>query len=157
MARKKVTKPVDVATLPRSECFLLCDFARAENGKLDIVGGGWDNIAPQALPLVYPAFLAAKFVIPGAMAMESVSVRVALLDKNGRELSDPVIEGSLRGKPTFALEEFERSGLPEAPVLLAVGVQMQIAEPGECRVRLFVENEAIAETKFTVAEPPLVE
>jgi hypothetical protein len=42
----------------RCDCFLLCDHARIENGKLYVLGGGWNRITPHELPLHYNFMIA---------------------------------------------------------------------------------------------------
>jgi hypothetical protein len=79
----------------------LCDYARAENGKLYIVGGGWDEIVPQRLPLEYETYLAIKLVLLWEVIAEPTTaiVRVELLDANDRVLGVPVFETTVEGSP----------------------------------------------------------
>jgi len=155
MARKKQTTARIDDRRARVECFLLCDYARVENNKLYIVGGGWDQIVPQTLPLIQPAFLAVKIVLPGVRAVASVKIRIDLLDREGTVLGEPPIEGSFQAVPVEAFEEGQEP--PKAPVLLAVGINLQFGTPGEYRVRLLVDDEALAEADLTVAPPLLTQ
>jgi hypothetical protein len=155
MTPRKRAKALIDEHRPRAECFILCDYARVENGKLYIIGGGWDQITPQILPLSFPAYLAMKIVLPGAMAVQSVNIRIELLDQDGKMLGEPVLDAPLQGTLTAEFTGTVRNELPKAPVFLAVGVQMQIARPGEFRTRLLIDDEAIAETGFSVASPLL--
>ena len=153
MARKKQTQTLSDDRRVRAECFILCDYAREENGKLYIVGGGWDLIIPQSLPLIYPAFLAVKIVLPGQRAVESVNFRIELLNKEGTALGEPAMEGNLRGTPVENFGDGEE--LPKATVFLALPLQIQLGQPGDLRVRLCVDDETVAETGFTVAPAQL--
>ncbi len=159
MSRKKQPKsPIDLYR-PRAECFLLCDFARAENGKLYIVGGGWGDIVPQQLPLEYESYLAIKIVLPWESIAESVTVRVELLDKSGQILGDPVFEAHLMSERvdlTDSVEDAAEQGLLAATLLLATGVKLALSAPGRFILRLLANDEMIAATSF-VATPPNAE
>ena len=98
MARmqQRITLP-DGVRQPWAECFLLCDFARTENGKLYIVGGGWSTIVPRQLPLDYDAYLAIKLSLPWETVPDSIMIRVDLLDEQGRVLGDAVFSTTLQG------------------------------------------------------------
>jgi hypothetical protein len=163
MARRKQSKPsFGPAWLPfdprkpRTECFLLCDYARSENGKLYIVGGGWNDIVPQQLPFDFDAYLAMKLNVPLDLLREGVRIQIELLDRQGVVLGDPVSEVTLTPEP---FEEMRPTGAPDRPAigvldfLMASGVQMKIAAPGRFYLRLQVNGETLAGTSFVVNSP----
>lgn len=163
MARRKQPKySFDPAKLPfdprkpRAECFLLCDYARSENGKLYIVGGGWNDIVPQQLPLDFGAYLAAKLNVPLDLLGEGASMRIDLLDRSGKVLGDPVFEVKLEAEHFESIlptEDSERPVIGVAEFLMATGVQMKIAKTGRFYLRLQVNGETMASTSFVVNSP----
>ena len=163
MVRRKQPKPsFDPAKLPfdprkpRAECFLLCDYARSENGKLYIVGGGWNDIVPQHLPLDFGAYLAAKLNVPLDLLREGVRIQIDLLDRQGDILGDPVSEVTLNAEQFEAMlptEAADRPVIGVADFLMATGVQMKIAKTGRFYLRLQVNGETMAGTSFVVNSP----
>lgn len=155
MARKKQAKVLRDDRRARAECFILCDYARAENGKLYIVGGGWDEIVPQRLPLEYETYLAIKLVLSWEVIAGSTPaiVRVDLLDANDRLLGDPVFETSLGGSPVDLPEELEGQERLMVSLFMGNEAKMTLTEPGPFTLRLLVNDEAIATTTFRVAPP----
>jgi hypothetical protein len=156
MARKKQTKQFNDDRRARAECFILCDYARAENGKLYIVGGGWDEIVPQRLPLEFETYLAIKIVLSWEVVAGPTAtiVRAELLDANDRVLGDPVFETTVEGSPVDLPEELERRGRQMVALFMGNEAKMTLTEPGLFTLRLFVDDEAIATTTFRVAPPP---
>jgi hypothetical protein len=150
MARKKQAKTSDEAQRTRAECFLLCDYARAENGKLYIVGGGWDHIVPRKLPRDYSAYLATKLVLPGDLLMEPVSVKIELLDWRQQVLGEPVYESTLESERLALLREISERNRLVASLVMGTEAKMTLREPGQFTLRLLVNNETIATTGFTV-------
>lgn len=135
---------------------MLCDHAQAENGKLYILGGGWDQIAPARLPFRYPVSVAIKLVLPGERAVESVAVRIDILDTDGQPIGgESGLEGRIKGTPVGSAANEPGAPFPPATVFLALSTLMEIAQAGRFTVRLTVEDETIAETGFTVVAPPV--
>jgi hypothetical protein len=154
MARKKQTTLLDDRRA-RAECFILCDYARAENGKLYIIGGGWDEIVPQRLPLEFETYLAIKLVLFWEVVAGPTPpiVRAELLDANDRVLGDPVFESTVEGTPVDLSKELERQGQLMVALFMGNEAKMTLTEPGLFNLRLFVDDEAIATTTFRVAPP----
>ena len=154
MARKKQTKLLNDRRA-RAECFILCDYARAENGKLYIVGGGWDEIVPQRLPLEFETYLAVKLVLFWEVVADPTTtvIRAELLDANDRVLGDPVFETTVQGGPVDLPEELEKQGELMVALFMGNEAKMTLTEPGLFTLRLFVNDEAIATTTFRVAPP----
>lgn len=138
-------------SLARAECFLLCDFARAENGKLDILGGGWDEIVPHHFPVSYHPYIAIKLVLPGKLALESVAVRIDLLDEGGEAVGESILDGRLRATPIRDLHLDASDVLPEAQAFMALATEMTLERPGRFSVRLLVDAQQVGTTRFSVA------
>jgi hypothetical protein len=155
MAGKTQTKLLDDDRRARAECFILCDYARAENGKLYIIGGGWDEIVPQRLPLEFETYLAIKLVLFWEVVAGPTAtiIRAELLDANDRVLGDPVFETTVEGSPVDLPEELERQGRLMVALFMGNEAKMTLSEPGLFTLRLFVNDEAIATTTFRVSPP----
>lgn len=135
-----------------AECFLLCDYARAERGKLDILGGGWDEIVPSQLPLDYKAYLAIKLVVRWDLIESRALVRIDLLDKDGNVLGDPVEETHIAGLPVDVPAESAGS-TPFATLFMGTEVNMSLASPGTFTLRLRVNDLEVSSLRFKVAVP----
>ena len=156
MAGKKQARTLGDNQRARAECFMLCDYARAENGKLYIVGGGWDEIVPQHLPLEYETYLAIKLVLSWDALGDPTTtiVRADLLDANDRVLGDPVLETTVEGSPVDPPEDREGQGKPhQVSLFMGNEAKMTLSQPGLFTLRLLVNDESIATTTFRVASP----
>lgn len=136
----------------RVGCFLLCDHAQSENGKLYILGGGWDEVSPPRLPFQIPVAVAIKLVVPAERAVESVSIRVDLLDMRGEPVGEPFAAGRLTATSNEPVAENEEA-MEETSVFLAVSTLMHIVEAGRFTLNLVVDDEVVATTGFTVNPP----
>ncbi|MGA2926314.1 MAG: hypothetical protein ABSG43_10020 [Solirubrobacteraceae bacterium] len=84
---------------------LLCDYAQAADGKLNIIGGGWSLTGPRPTPFG----IAVLFQVPWDQANARHSFRLELLDADGQPVSFPgpddrpqavAVEGSFEtGRP----------------------------------------------------------
>ena len=123
---------------------LLADAALVAEGKLYIMGGGWEVCGPEPTPMA----LAVKVEIPPSQARRKHTWSVTLVDANGEPVLLPV-EGE-REKSTVAIHgEFGRVGdlksLPrEGPAHLrfAINIAPLRLEPGSSYAwRLTVDNQ----------------
>jgi hypothetical protein len=149
---RKRTEPQHEDRQAWTECFLLCDYARAEHGKLYIVGGGWNEIVPHQLPLDYSAYLGIKLVMRWELFVARALVRIELLNQDGSLLGDPVSETRLERAPIegpVELAEFT----PFATVLMGSEVNMTLAAPGVFTLRLSVNELEVGSLRFRVAPP----
>jgi hypothetical protein len=148
--------PKELARL-RAECFLLCDYARSENGKLYIVGGGWDQLVVRELPVEYDAYLAMKIGIPSQGELTPTTIRVELLDSHGAILGEPVLEASLDPlQPpddiAGATTDDKDSAIMMVVLLMAAPVTMRLGQPGSFVLRLVINDEVIVGTTFRVVQ-----
>jgi hypothetical protein len=135
-----------------TECFLLCDYARAEHGKLYIVGGGWDQIVPHRLPLEYKAYLGIKLVIRWDQIVAPALIRVELLDQDENVLGEPVYEARLEDFDGDAPAEL--AGLtPYLTLFMGSEVNMALAAPGSFTLKLRVNELEVASLRFMVVPP----
>lgn len=158
MARKKQPKSSIDFRRPWVECFILCDYARSENRKLYIVGGGWNDIVPKHLPLEYQAYLAIKAILPWQTMAKLATIRIELVDLEGRVLGDPILQADLPAEivPQDELAEAEaEEDTLVATLFMTPSITMSLTAPGRFMLRLLVNDETIAATSFVVTEPAL--
>lgn len=137
----------------RVECFLLCDHARVDNGKLYILGGGWDRIFPKELPTLFEFSIAIKIVVPADYPLD-INLTLHLLDESDQEASPLDIE----------LRALLVSGPPpdltpkDHPLFFPIAMGLELVRPGTFRVILRDGSVTLAETSLAIEEPrdPLV-
>ena len=149
---RKWTEPRREDRQAWTECFLLCDYARAEHGKLYIVGGGWDEIVPHRLPFDYKAYLGIKLVIRWELIVAQALVRVELLDQDGNLLGEPVAETRLEDPPIDVPAEVAEL-TPFATLFMGSEVNMTLTAPGVFTLRLSVNELEVASLRFRVVSP----
>jgi len=135
----------------RSECFIICDVVRLENGKMYILGGGWDLLTPTQLPLAYRFNLAIKLAIPRAEVGDPVNIELTVVDELDREI------GTSPAGLRMELEEPSDNVGDEIPLMIPLGMEVTIVLPGTYRLRLTVNDKAIAQTRFRVIPPLAVD
>ncbi|MCS6803093.1 MAG: hypothetical protein RMM58_14925 [Chloroflexota bacterium] len=138
----------------RAECFILADGAQEANGKLYILGGGWDTLYSRSFPFVHPQLaLAIKLVIPWGATAHPHELLVALVDEDGASLlpEPPRLQFNV-GRPPHAEPGEEVS----MPVTITLN-QLTIAQPGRYTVLLHVDGRIIARTSFRASRLTLQE
>jgi hypothetical protein len=128
-----------------SECFMLCDYASVENGKLYIIGGGWEQVTPAELPTPFAFSIAIKIVVDTELMQEPIRLRVDDVDPDSGQINGHVTElqldgGSLAGEPDAR----------EFALMIPLALTATATVPGKKRFRLVVNDEAIAFTQFRI-------
>ncbi|HEX5498370.1 MAG TPA: hypothetical protein VFX03_04050, partial [Thermomicrobiales bacterium] len=83
-----------------------------------------------------------------------LAVRIEVLNDKGQPIGEPVVQGRIKGTPLGNLSSESMDMLPDAAIFLAFAIWLDIQQAGQYRVRLMVNDEATAETWFTVLAPP---
>jgi hypothetical protein len=138
----------------RAECFILADGAQEANGKLYILGGGWDTLYSRAFPFVQPQLaLAIKLVIPWGATAEPHELLVALVDEDGASVlpEPPRLQFNV-GRPHNAEPGDEVS----MPFTITLG-QLTIARPGRYSFLLHIDGRVVARTAFRASRLTLQE
>ncbi|MGH2535453.1 MAG: DUF6941 family protein [Thermomicrobiales bacterium] len=128
----------------------MCDHARVQSGKIDILGGGWERIHPPAFPASHQFALAIKLSVPTKLAadeivlkIEFVSDRGALLDFGPQEFHLRLNEEELR-----ELDVANEYALP-----YAIATRVTFERAGTYMIRLIGNDEPLAHVTFAVDEP----
>src|SRR5215211_4992860 len=66
----------------RAECFMLCDGAHAVEGKLYVLGGGWNELKAPQLPWEHTAAIAVRLAIPWVDANQQLPLRLEVVDED---------------------------------------------------------------------------
>ncbi len=134
---------------------LLADAAQVAEGKLYIMGGGWEVCGPEPTPMA----LAVKVEVPPSQARRKHTWSVTLVDANGEPVLLPV-DGE---KSTVAIHgEFGRIGeaksaTAEGPVHLrfAVNIAPLPLEPGSSYAwRLTIDNQTRRDWQVSFSTRP---
>jgi hypothetical protein len=134
---------------------LLADAAQVAEGKLYILGGGWDVCGPGPTPMA----IAVKLEIPPGQTRRKHTWSVVLVDDNG----EPVLLPADGQKSTVAIYgEIERirdpkSAPPEEPVNLrfAVNITPLLLESGSSYAwRLYIDNKTRKEWQVSFSTRP---
>lgn len=143
------TRSNEPSPLPiRTECFMLCDHVREDNGKLYILGGGWDHIEPADLPAHLQFQLAIKLVVPLELAGRSLTLALEVLDQHGDEIDAGVDEITLVPDEPPAADH-----RPEIAIVLPVHVSVDVHCAASYRIRLTANRQEVASTRFSIREP----
>lgn len=108
---------------------MLADYAQVSDGKLTIVGGGWDATGPNPLPFA----IALKIEVPWRLANMRHKLRLELIDLDGAPVEVETPEGP---KPLFIESEFEVGRPPGVrpgtalPCMLALNLAPTPIPPG---------------------------
>jgi hypothetical protein len=133
------------APRPAVEFLVLADRAEAVNGKLYMLGGGWDriNIADFRQPTAVS--VAVGILVPQEYAERALDLRIYWTDLQGNALGPEI-----RGQVVVTKPE----GTPEVMPLravVAVNALWGVVEPGVYRVRAQIDESEPAQMLFHVA------
>lgn len=135
---------------------MLCDYARAIGGKLDVLGAGWD----EAGPMMPQQGLGLIFTVPWAEVGVDHKAQIHLLDEKGKLV---VGDG---GEPVFALDFDFRVDKPAGVLLgapvrhcmaLNLGPGMPLTPGRRYRYVVFVDGHSLPdwEAPFSVRAQPM--
>jgi hypothetical protein len=130
---------------PRIDSFLVADFAQSINGKLYLMGGGFNTIGAAAFPLQVAFFLGAILKVPWN-------------DTNRRLPIEATVETEEREPLGWNMQgEVEAGRAPGArgsdvSIVMAAPVAFEIAEPGPFQLRVnFAGDERVLSLEIVPA------
>jgi Family of unknown function (DUF6941) len=85
----------------RADCFLLADAVQASEGKLFVLGGGWNLISIPSLPMTHPSMgLAIRLLIPWDETNRPLKFEVRIEDPDGIQvMEEPAVIELTVGRP----------------------------------------------------------
>jgi hypothetical protein len=122
---------------------MVCDGAHEANGKLYVLGGGWDTVLADSFPLTQNQIaLAIRLAVPWREANRPLPFRIELRNDDERNILPTPLEGTVTvGRPPLVHPGDELS------VLLAITlVQITFPSQGTYTFRLLIDDQPIAKT-----------
>ncbi len=112
------------------EFLIVADAVEAINGKLYMLGGGWDKNYASAFPAPVRLGLAIGFLVDWDETNEQHQVRIAFLDEDGKEIM-PEITGNFEvGRPPGL-----RAGAPQRAVM-AINAGFPVPRAGAYEIKV---------------------
>lgn len=127
---------------------ILADAAQVAEGKLYLMGGGWDRIAVNTLPAMQMVGIAVGIVIPWTETNMPRTLTLAIDDADGAAVLPPVQVRVEVGRP---------SGLPagaEQRVMVAFNAQLALPNLGDYAVIASLDAGSERRLRFNVTAGP---
>ncbi|MCC6934967.1 MAG: hypothetical protein IT333_00515 [Thermomicrobiales bacterium] len=139
----------DLAGRMQIDWVMLADSAQIVNGKLYVLGGGWDTLIVNGpFPVNRPCGLAIAFRMPGAGTMQRKTARIQVFDQEGTSTIATAEIQFQAGRVAGADPE-----LPQR-VQLAAGLNLSFPKAGGYVVSVSIDGDEIGRTRFRVIHPP---
>lgn len=141
MADRRALDPV------RVDCFLLADGAQSVDGKLYVLGGGWNVLTTEGPDSVVPMVsLAVHFVVPWHETNRPLAFELQLEDPDGNHLlGTPLMFEIDVGRPATLPAGTEQA----APMALNL-TNVAFQRAGSYAFTLSLEGQELARTRFLV-------
>ena len=138
-----------VAGRIRAECFMVCDGAHAVEGKLYILGGGWDRLILSNFGQEQVINLVLKLLIPWMDTNQRLPFKLDIVDENGIPALPEPIGGQLEvGRPSgYTADE-------AIPFMVPIGVKLLFDRPKRLIFTLYVNDAEVASTSLRAIPPP---
>lgn len=132
--------------MPRIDCFLIADSAQVADGKLFVLGGGWERLTVQQLPTSRNIDIATRVIVSWTETNRPLGFELQLVTEDGEALLNPAATPSVTvGRPVHLREGSDQS----VPLVLKVnGVSLKQA--GRYAFILTYGGEEVARTAFEV-------
>jgi len=128
---------------------LLADAASQCDGKLNVLGGGWDIIYAPGFPVAYPS-LAVVVVIEGEPTeLDGSTFKIRMVDEGG----DPV-GVSAEGRHSIGDPSMRTPGLPTSASVALTFPGVTFTQPGRYRFMVSVNDSELGSIGFTVRAQP---
>jgi uncharacterized protein DUF6941 len=135
-----------VETVPRVDCFLIADSAQVADGKLYVLGGGWERLTVQQVPVTRTVEIATRIIVAWTETNRPLTFELQLVTEDGEALLNPAATPSVTvGRPVHLREGSDQA----VPLVLKVnGVALKQA--GRYVFTLSYDGEVVARTAFEV-------
>ncbi|MDP9355002.1 MAG: hypothetical protein M3R02_06905 [Chloroflexota bacterium] len=131
----------------RADCFLLADAVQESQGKLYILGGGWNTVVVPTLPAVHPSFaIAVRLLVPWNDTNQPFKFEITIQDPD----AEPLLEEPLSGELTVGRPPHLSAGSDQAIPLAVTVKDLKLPKPGTYACVLTVEGEVKFRTTFDV-------
>jgi hypothetical protein len=133
-----------------TEWILLADHAEVINGKLYLMGGGWQYLTiNQPLPVTQPCGIAVAFSVPWNETNQRHKMAIEVSDEDGNSILR--VEGDLEvGRPPgIPLGQAER-------VPMAINTALRFEKTGTYTISTSIHDQPSARISFHVQEGPVL-
>jgi len=127
---------------------ILADAAQVAEGKLYLLGGGWDRMAVNTLPAVQTVGIAVGVVVPWNETNTPHTLRLMIDDEDGATILQPVEVSLEIGRPAGL------SAGSDQRVTVAFNAHIPLAKLGGYAVTAALENGAQKRLRFGVTPGP---
>lgn len=127
---------------------ILADAAQVADGKLFLLGGGWDRLAVNVLPVTQMVGVAVGIVVPWTETNSGQTLTLTVHDDDGNDILPPV---------TLRIEVGRPSGLPagaEQRVLVAFNAPLPLPRLGNYVLTATLEDGNSRRQRFGVQAGP---
>lgn len=127
---------------------ILADAAQVADGKLYLLGGGWDRLAVNALPAVQMAGIAVAVVVPWSETNIPHTMTLTIDDEDGAAVLPPVsVQVEVGRPPGLAAGADQR-------VLVAFNAQLNLPRLGGYAVTAALESGTQRRLRFSAVRGP---
>lgn len=128
---------------------ILADSAQVADGKISMLGGGWDRLNVRAFPTTHPMGIAMGILVPWEQTNEKHRFRVVLRNEDSQtELM--AAEGDFeQGRPPS--NQLSKGGTQR--FLFAMNFALRLDEPFEGVVDLLIDGTSVKRVPFSVLGP----
>jgi hypothetical protein len=139
----------ETSTSPLVEFLLLADRAEAMNGKLYVMGGGWERITTPGPGAAVTISFAVSILVPWNATNRDYSLVITILDADGQPI-DFKVDGTLTtGRPPDAIQ-----GQPQRVMLAMPSVPVAFPRGGRYEAIASINTTPMASVPFTVYFQP---
>jgi hypothetical protein len=127
---------------------ILADAAQVADGKLFLMGGGWDRLLVNAIPAAQVVGVAVGVLVPWTETNRPHTLTLLVEDEDGGRVLPPV---------SVQLEVGRPPGLPdgaEQRVMVAFNAQLSLPKLGDYAITASLETGAQRRLRFTAAPGP---
>jgi hypothetical protein len=136
---------------PRVEFFILADYAEAVNGKLYLMGGGWEQIFVDDFGKPVEISFAVGVLVPWHATNVRHTIQFAIEDMDRKRPVDFKLEaGFVAGRPPVVAEEME----PQVIKLAVQRVPVKFNEPGKYQAVVRIVGGDEKRTQFRLLALP---
>lgn len=138
----------DRSNRPQLDWVMLADAAQIVNGKLYVLGGGWDTLVVSGpFPVSRPCGLAVAFRLPGAGTLPRKTARILITDLDGTS-TIATAEVQFQASRPPGVDD----ALPQR-IQIATGLNLSFPKTGTYVVTVNVEGSEVGRTRFRVVQP----
>ena len=127
---------------------ILADAAQVADGKLYLMGGGWDRIAVNGLPVIQAAGIAVGVLVPWSETNTPRTLTLAIEDEDGGEVLPQVGVRVEVGRPPGL------AGGADQRVMVAFNAQLALQRLGDYVISAALDAGSQKRLRFSVAPGP---